>query len=34
MLKTAVAKIIARLYIYYIYRYYRTTESIISDRNG
>jgi hypothetical protein len=32
--KTAIAKNIARLYIYYIYRYYGTAESIISDHSG
>jgi hypothetical protein len=32
--KTIMAKNIARLYIYYIYRYYGNAESIILDYNG
>jgi hypothetical protein len=32
--KTITAKNIVRLYIYYIYRYYETAESIISDYSG
>jgi hypothetical protein len=32
--KTATAENIARLYIYYIYRYYKTAESIILDHSG
>jgi hypothetical protein len=32
--KTITAENIARLYIYYIYRYYGTAESIILDHSG
>jgi hypothetical protein len=32
--KTVITENVARLYIYYIYRYYRATESIILDYSG
>jgi hypothetical protein len=32
--KTVTAENIARLYLYYIYRYYGAAESIISDYSG